>query len=585
MPGGSSAARRTLVESQNLSDGCRTQPVEVRGSDQLLRAGRQGREERGTARAIEFAENVVEQQEGRRGKMVLQQPRRAELQRECDGPLLPLAGQRGGLAVEVQRQVVAMRPDGGLAQPRVVLARRRERGGEVFAAPRQELNAEFFARTTDRAVRRPDRLLQIAHQLPARLHDPRAGVEESLFESRDLAPARRGSFQQDIPRAQRPLVIVQGPPVRPIALRRHEIQKPAPAITAPAHQFDVAVPEPNQARDLQILPRGLLLHAVQRQLLPLAAEIKLQVPLPEIPIHHQPAPSVLDDVSQPGDPRRLQPQQNARSLQQRGLAARVRPHDEIHTRRKLRREPIEAAEVADFESGKHAPELIARHPGGKRTAQAPVTSPPLLPRPFWTTGVRTAHFPLSLSASTSHFPRVSEPAQNIVLIGFMGSGKSSVGRRVAAGLGFQFIDTDTLLAEREGREISEIFASDGEARFRDLESAALAALTKHSRCVISTGGGVILREKNHALLRQLGFVVWLTASEDAIFARVSRTDKRPLLRTANPRETVTQLFAARRPLYEAAAQFTVNTTHLSHAQAAVAVIAEARRVFSWDTAG
>ncbi len=167
----------------------------------------------------------------------------------------------------------------------------------------------------------------------------------------------------------------------------------------------------------------------------------------------------------------------------------------------------------------------------------------------------------------------------------MGSGKSSVGRRVAAHLGFEFVDADAVLVGREGREIAEIFASEGEERFRDLESAVLAALAARSRCVISTGGGVILREKNRALLRDLGLVVWLTASEDAIFARVSRTNKRPLLRTADPRATVTALFTARRPLYAAAAQFTLDTTTFSHAQAAEAVVAEARRVFSWDTAG
>ena len=179
---------------------------------------------------------------------------------------------------------------------------------------------------------------------------------------------------------------------------------------------------------------------------------------------------------------------------------------------------------------------------------------------------------------------MSSARTNIVLIGFMGSGKSSIGRLVAARLGFQFVDTDAVLVEREGREIAEIFAREGEARFRDLESAVLASLSARDRCVISTGGGVVLREENRALLHDLGFTVWLTASEDVIFQRVSRNTKRPLLQTANPRETVAQLLAARRPLYEAAAQFTIETTALAHAAAADAVIAEARRVFSWDTA-
>lgn len=180
---------------------------------------------------------------------------------------------------------------------------------------------------------------------------------------------------------------------------------------------------------------------------------------------------------------------------------------------------------------------------------------------------------------------MSRTPTNIVLIGFMGSGKSSIGRRVATRLGFQFLDTDALLVEREGREITEIFEQDGEARFRDLETSVLSSLGMRDRCVISTGGGVILREENRALLRQLGLVVWLTASDDVIYERVSRTDKRPLLRTSDPRATVTELFAARRPLYDAAAEFTLDTSTLSHAQAADALIAEARRAFSWDTAG
>ena len=93
-----------------------------------------------------------------------------------------------------------------------------------------------------------------------------------------------------------------------------------------------------------------------------------------------------------------------------------------------------------------------------------------------------------------------------------------------------------------------------------------------------------MRENNRALLRDLGLVVWLTASEDVIFDRVSRNTKRPLLQTENPRETVANLFAARRALYEETAQFTLDTSTLSHAEAAEAVIAEARRAFSWQPA-
>jgi shikimate kinase len=172
---------------------------------------------------------------------------------------------------------------------------------------------------------------------------------------------------------------------------------------------------------------------------------------------------------------------------------------------------------------------------------------------------------------------------NIVLIGFMGSGKTSIGRLVAHRLGFQFIDTDAVIVERAGMQIPEIFSRHGEPWFRDQESCALRSLGIIQRAVISTGGGIVLRPENRDLLQELGFVVWLTASEDVIFDRVSRNKKRPLLHTPNPRQTVHDLLEQRRPLYTGAAQFTVDSTDLGHEAAAEAVIAEARRAFSWHT--
>lgn len=123
-------------------------------------------------------------------------------------------------------------------------------------------------------------------------------------------------------------------------------------------------------------------------------------------------------------------------------------------------------------------------------------------------------------------PRVSAPRQNIVLIGFIGSGKSSIGRLIAGRLGFIFVDTDALVTQRAGLEIA-------------------------------TGGGIVLRERNHELLRELDLVVLLTANEEVIYERVSRNTMRPLLQTENPRETLSRLLAARDPLYAAAAQWTL----------------------------
>jgi shikimate kinase len=123
-------------------------------------------------------------------------------------------------------------------------------------------------------------------------------------------------------------------------------------------------------------------------------------------------------------------------------------------------------------------------------------------------------------------PLVSAPRQNIALIGFIGSGKSSIGRLIAGRLGFIFVDTDALVTQRAGLEIA-------------------------------TGGGIVLRERNHELLRELDLVVLLTANEEVIYERVSRNTMRPLLQTENPRETLSRLLTARDPLYAAAAQWTL----------------------------
>lgn len=193
----------------------------------------------------------------------------------------------------------------------------------------------------------------------------------------------------------------------------------------------------------------------------------------------------------------------------------------------------------------------------------------------------TLPFPFPPALSTLR--GVSSARTNIVLIGFMGSGKTSIGRIVAQRLGFQFVDTDAVIVERAGMQVAEIFERHGEAWFREQETATLRSLSILNRAVISTGGGIVTREENHALLRELGFVVWLTASEDVIFERVSRNTKRPLLQTPNPRATVHELLEKRRGLYEAVAQFTLDTTTLAHETTASTLIAEARRAFAWES--
>ncbi|MBJ7392321.1 MAG: shikimate kinase, partial [Chthoniobacterales bacterium] len=138
-----------------------------------------------------------------------------------------------------------------------------------------------------------------------------------------------------------------------------------------------------------------------------------------------------------------------------------------------------------------------------------------------------------------------EAPKNLVLVGFMGSGKSSVGRLAAKALGFQFTDTDQIVVDRAGRQISDIFETDGEAAFRALETEAIESLAHSERYVVSTGGGAVLSEHNRLRLRALGFVVCLTASEDILFERVARNSKRPLLQTENPRATLSRLIQDR----------------------------------------
>lgn len=164
-------------------------------------------------------------------------------------------------------------------------------------------------------------------------------------------------------------------------------------------------------------------------------------------------------------------------------------------------------------------------------------------------------------------------AANLLLIGPMGAGKSSVARHLAARMRWRVADTDLWVRHDQGRSIAEIFAERGEAFFRDREAAALAALEGRRRFVVATGGGIVLRPENRDRLRSLGCVVWLTASEEVLFERVSRNDRRPLLRTANPRETLAAVLQAREPLYRACGHFQIDTSGGTHAEIAEKVLA------------
>jgi shikimate kinase len=161
---------------------------------------------------------------------------------------------------------------------------------------------------------------------------------------------------------------------------------------------------------------------------------------------------------------------------------------------------------------------------------------------------------------------------SIVLIGFMGAGKSSVGRLLAQKTGLPRFDTDELVVARFGQSIADIFKTRSEAEFRVAESEVLAHLAGRPRGIIVTGGGIVLRPENVALLKELGVVVSLEADEETLFRRVSRRDTRPLLRTNDPRATLHELFVGRAPLYHGAADIRVDTSQLSHDQVATEIL-------------
>ena len=152
---------------------------------------------------------------------------------------------------------------------------------------------------------------------------------------------------------------------------------------------------------------------------------------------------------------------------------------------------------------------------------------------------------------------------NLVLIGFMATGKSSVGRSCAVRLGYKFRDTDTLIERRAGKSIANIFASDGELTFRELESQAISDICRGRYRVIATGGGSVMKPENVSLLRRNGVLILLQAPVAEIIHRAGTRTNRPLLAgQEDPAERIRELLRLREPTYVAAADAVVNTTDL-----------------------
>ena len=139
--------------------------------------------------------------------------------------------------------------------------------------------------------------------------------------------------------------------------------------------------------------------------------------------------------------------------------------------------------------------------------------------------------------------------RSIVLVGMMGAGKSSIGRRLAARLGIPFADADAEIEEAAGMSIADIFEAHGEPSFRSGEARVIARLLDHGPQVLATGGGAFINPQTRARIHEKGISVWLKAEIDVLSRRLRRRNDRPLLKTADPTATLTDLLAARDPVY------------------------------------
>jgi shikimate kinase len=149
--------------------------------------------------------------------------------------------------------------------------------------------------------------------------------------------------------------------------------------------------------------------------------------------------------------------------------------------------------------------------------------------------------------------------RNIILIGPMGSGKSTIGNIIAKRLHREFQDSDHFIENRTGVDIARIFDIEGEQGFRDRESNALSELLSQNNRVIATGGGSVLRPENQQLLKQKGYIVFLDTSVNQQMRRLARDKKRPLLQTENPRERLEAMFDERHPIYLDLADLAIKT--------------------------
>lgn len=157
--------------------------------------------------------------------------------------------------------------------------------------------------------------------------------------------------------------------------------------------------------------------------------------------------------------------------------------------------------------------------------------------------------------------------KNVILIGFMGCGKTTVGIRLSYRIRQVLEDTDKRIEREQGRAISEIFSSDGEEYFRDLETQLLHRLRRDKfKRVISTGGGLPMREENRKLLKELGTVVYLRVKPETVYSRLKNDKTRPLLQCEDPLSRIRELMELRSPLYEEAAHVVIDVDDMNMEQ-------------------
>ena len=174
-------------------------------------------------------------------------------------------------------------------------------------------------------------------------------------------------------------------------------------------------------------------------------------------------------------------------------------------------------------------------------------------------------------------------SKHIVLEGFMGSGKSTIGIRLSYKMAMTVIDTDKLIEREQQKTISDIFAKDGEEAFRRMETVCLKKLAKQGYGqIISLGGGVPVRRENREILKTLGMVVYLRAKPETIYERVKNDTSRPLLQCDDPLARIRELMAARESMYEEAADVVIDTDTLTVEQVLTEIVCEAekRRIIS-----